>query len=236
MMLSNEYKTYFKWIFITHFFLILGVLLWINPSPHVWLKNLDTQIFTFLNEWMMRSTRLQALMGVLNNRVETKLNLLFAIALNILAIIASRNKTFFKIRAIEFIYFWACFQIGYFLQDWFFNAWLHLERLSPSLLIDSSIKLSEVLSDSNIKDSSPHSFPSGHAFSMIFWASFTYLCAPRYIGIFALVSGFLLSAPRLFVGAHWASDVLFSMILALCWLSLTLVPPIRELTNFQMKR
>ncbi len=228
--MHNHIKFLENWksLIFVHCFLFICILLWISPLTHTVCKQMDSYIFTLLNSSLIGSTYLQSLFGLFNHRLETKLNLVFAVIINILAILATHNKNLRKIRLLQYLYFWACFQIGFMFQDWILHTVLHLERLSPSLMIEPAFQLSEVLNDPNIKDRSLHSFPSGHAFSMIFWGTFTFLSSPRYIGVTSLMIGIFLSTARLFSGAHWFSDVAFSSILALCWLTWTLHTPIYQ--------
>ena len=52
------------------------------------------------------------------------------------------------------------------------------------------------------------SFPSGHAGACFAVASVLFLCLPRRFGIPALVTAALISFSRLYVGAHYPTDVL----------------------------
>lgn len=52
------------------------------------------------------------------------------------------------------------------------------------------------------------SFPSGHAGACFAVASVLFLCLPRRFGIPALVMAGLISFSRLYVGAHYPTDVL----------------------------
>ena len=56
------------------------------------------------------------------------------------------------------------------------------------------------------------SFPSGHAGACFAVASVLFLCLPRRLGIPALVTAGLISFSRLYVGAHYPTDVLGGML------------------------
>ncbi len=226
----KQTKPFFRsslWI-SSHIVLITALLLWFNPLTHDFFRYLDESFFLKLNASLVGEPFWQVFWGLLNDRRETKLNLLFAAILNIWAILVTKEKTLRHQRIKQILYFWICFQVGFMLQEGIFNKWLHIAKDSPSLVITPVVKLSQVLQNSNLKEGTQHSFPSGHAFSLIYWASFTLLCAPRHIGIMALFFAILLCLPRLFIGAHWLSDEVFSILMALVWLSWTVHNPIYE--------
>ncbi len=208
------------WI-TSHIALIAAVLLWFNPLTHAFFQHLDESLFLKLNASLVDQPFWQVFWGLLNDRRETKLNLLFAGLINLWTILATQEKALRAQRIKQTVYFWFCFQIGFMLQEGIFNNWLHVARDSPSLVIKPAVKLSQVLQNFNLKEGTQHSFPSGHAFSLIYWASFTLFCAPRQIGLIALFFAVLLCLPRLFIGAHWLSDEVFSVLMALVWLSWT---------------
>lgn len=190
------------------------------------LQVIDTQAFIFLNSSLIDHPTLQSFWGMLNHKWEASINLMMAFLINLITILATRDPRVRKLRFFQLLYFWICFEIGFLIQDWFFHTWLHLKRLSPSLVITPVLRLSQVLHNPLIKDFSEHSFPSGHAFAMIYWSAFTYLCSPRKVGILALCLGIFLCLPRLVSGAHWLSDVLFGALLALGWLWLSVQTPL----------
>ena len=57
------------------------------------------------------------------------------------------------------------------------------------------------------------SFPSGHAGACFAVASVLFLCLPRRFGIPAMVVAVLISFSRLYVGAHYPTDVLGGMVI-----------------------
>ncbi len=63
------------------------------------------------------------------------------------------------------------------------------------------------------KRPSDWSFPSGHAGACFAVASVLFFCLPRRFGIPALVLAALISFSRLYVGAHYPTDVLGGMVI-----------------------
>lgn len=213
----------------SHLAIIFVLLLWFMPATHAYCERFDSWIFYTLNGSLTQDSLWQKLWGILNHKREVLLNLVFAAIFSVWGILATDNRKLKSQRIKQTIYFWICFQIGFMLQDYFFNHYLQVLRASPSLVLEPAVKLSEVLQNTNIKDASQKSFPGGHAFSIIYWASFTLLCAPKRIAYLGFFISLFLCVPRLFSGAHWFSDVLFSGLLALVWLSWTISTPIYKM-------
>lgn len=215
----------------THFFILSHLLLlacglcWFNEQIHPYCVSADIWVFKTLNQSLAEHSLWQSFWGLLNHRLETHYNLVLAGLLNLWAILDTPNARLKQQRIRQLIYFWICFELGFWLQDYLFHTYLEVARHSPSVVLKQVIKLSAQLKDTNIKDASTACFPSGHAFALIYWASFSLLCSPKKIGILGLLLALFLCLPRLFSGAHWASDILFSGIMALVWLSWILKVP-----------
>jgi len=220
-------KDKLSFLLLTHVALFIALLFWFSPFTHPLCEQLDIWIFKTLNNSLTQEWW-QKFWGILNHRREVTINLIFAALLNIWAITNTKNKQLRTARIKQMLYFWIFFEIGFTLQDFLFNKWLCVQRDSPSLVLQPTIRLSEVLQNLNIKDASTHSFPGGHAFALVYWASFTFLSSPRKIGIIGVLFAGILCLPRLMSGAHWASDVLFSILIALLWLSWTIYFPLYE--------
>jgi membrane-associated phospholipid phosphatase len=98
--------------------------------------------------------------------------------------------------------------IIYFVNRMLFRENLSIPRLSPTLVVDDSVRLSEEIPWMSIKDDSSKSFPGDHGTTaLLFAASFSYLAGWR-LGILASLYAAFLCMPRLITGAHWLSDVL----------------------------
>jgi membrane-associated phospholipid phosphatase len=162
--------------------------------------------------------------GYLNHPVENWLNLVCMLAINILIITLEPDKANKIKTGLKVIYFWIFFQLGLLILHWIFKDLLHINRLSPSAVMEPLVKLSEVLHNPDIKDSSRNSFPAGHTFVAVYWLGFTLLSTKnKIISIVTIIIASLLILPRLFSGAHWFTDILVTTILSLIWLVLALL-------------
>ena len=98
--------------------------------------------------------------------------------------------------------------IIYFVNQLFFRENFSISRLSPTLSVEGSIRLSQEIPWMKIKDVSSKSFPADHGTTaLLFAAGFSYLAGWR-LGILATLYAAFLCMPRLITGAHWLSDVL----------------------------
>jgi membrane-associated phospholipid phosphatase len=97
--------------------------------------------------------------------------------------------------------------IIYFVNRMIFRENLNIPRLSPTLVVDDSIRLSREIPWMKIKDDSSKSFPGDHGTTaLLFASSFAFLAGWR-LGILAALYAAFLCMPRLITGAHWLSDV-----------------------------
>ncbi len=210
----------------SHLFMLFLLILWFSPLTQPFCQLIDNNIFFVLNGSLRNHPFLEYFWGMLNHRREVLLNLLAAAGISFWAIMATKDPILRKEQIKQVLYFWVCFEIGFQLQDVIFNRFLEIQRLSPSLVLQPVVKLSSLLENSNIKDFSRNSFPSGHAFAMIYWGSFTFISAPKHIARLGLLFAIFFCLPRLYSGAHWFSDEVFSGVLALVWLSWTINIPL----------
>lgn len=116
--------------------------------------------------------------------------------------------------------------IIYFVNRMLFRKYLEIPRESPTLVFDSSIRLSELIPWLRIKDDSPRCFPGDHATTAILFAASYFYYSGWKRGIFAAIYAAFLCMPRLITGAHWLSDVIIgSGSIALFFLSWAFCTP-----------
>ncbi len=211
-------------LMISHVCFFLGLFLWFNPWTHRLCMEGDRAIFYLLNGTLDQNPRWQSLWALLNHRQETAYNLVLAACFNLWALYQTKNPIV-RTQVIKlFIYFWICFEVVFCFQEYFFHDFLKIIRYSPSLVLQPSLRLSQVLDDPHIKDVSKNCFPGGHAFALLYWAFFSFRCSPKGIGMLGLIFALFLCLPRLFSGAHWMSDTIFSGLLAAVCFSWTVLP------------
>lgn len=205
----------------TLFFLPLAaaLLLWLLPTTHPFCVYLDTNLFELLNNSLRYSHAWQLFWGYLNHPHESWLNVVCMVAINILGIF-SLEQTKRKQAFASILYFWLFYQLVLFLTHAMFSDLLHIHRDSPSVVLNSSVILSKTLNMPTLKVFSNNCFPAGHALVAAYWAGFSMFYAKPWVRGIIFMTATLLVLPRLFSGAHWLSDVVFSTFYGLLWLSL----------------
>jgi len=102
-----------------------------------------------------------------------------------------------------------------------------LNRQSPSLVMDSVVRLSEIYPNISLKDSSPDSFPGDHAAVLFTWFGYCIYFTRNKWSLLAALVVIVFTTPRLIAGAHWFSDVAVGgLVIALVTLSIGLYTPL----------
>lgn len=206
--------------------LVLACLLvWFMPALHAFWQKLDVACYALLNQSLLHSRAWQLFWGYLNHPNETWLNLVAMGSINILAIATLCKEK--RPRAISLvIYFWFFFQLVLLFTQKAFIGGLHLQRHSPSIVHEPWLILSEALGIGNIKVYSHCCFPAGHVLVLVFWAKFTLLYCNDQIKKLVIFTAVLLTLPRLFSGAHWLSDILFTIVYSWFWFTVAIGTPL----------
>ncbi len=214
---------------LTKYFLLVvaSLLVYFMPALHQFWQQLDYTTYELLNRSLELSKAWQFFWGYLNHPNENWLNIVAMGTINIMAILAlDKNR---RPRAIaQVMYFWLFFQIVLLFTQKALIGGLHIQRSSPSVIHYPWVILSETLNISNIKVYSHCSFPAGHALVLIYWAKFTWLyCNAKYSRLVSFVL-ILLLLPRLFSGAHWLSDIVFTYFYGLLWFNIATGTPLYQ--------
>lgn len=197
------------------------------PTLDIWLK-IDANCFEFLNKSLLEAPAAQWFWALMNHPVENWLNLVVMLTINTWIIWRTPASLKWNFAA-KTLYFWFFFQWVLFAQHEIFSTWLSIKRASPALIFGHWFDLSEVFPGSNIKVSSNTSFPAGHALVAVYWLLFSYPMAQKIGQRLAVIFVCLcLLLARLYSGAHWITDVGFTIPLALVWYYLACATPIYD--------
>jgi membrane-associated phospholipid phosphatase len=189
---------------------------WVLPASHKICTHLDFLTFDFLNHSLLYSHTWQLFWGYLNHPNETWLNIIFMIAVNILGICTIPKEQ--RLRAtILFIYCWISFQLVLAITHIVFNDWLQISRFSPSIQIEPWVILSITLNNPDIKVFSNSSFPAGHILVLVFWLQFLRMYCKPWVCRLGILTAVVLTLPRMISGAHWLTDIIFTIVYANVW-------------------
>ncbi len=175
---------------------------------------LDTGCFRILNSWISESVFSQNLWAMANHRMADWLeDFVFLLFFTWIIKATPRERRIKKSAECLFILFYAAL-IHLAFNEALFRGFLHIQRKSPTLILDSFVDLSEKISWIKVKIKSPKSYPGDHAtVAILFMAGFLYLARKNFKIICAsFLYGITLILPRLVVGAHWLTDVLFGSV------------------------
>ncbi len=190
------------------FCIILSVALlmsWIIPNPirELW-DSLDAAVFYSLNGSLPGHPNAAIFWAVANNRLfDIAVGGLFFI-LYVIYIRRAEPQAFFH-RACQFavVALYILF-ISQLERVVFFN----ITRVSPSLVLEPSYRLTELVPWLPTKDSSGNSFPGDHGMVALMLMAFLWHLGGKRYGIPAILITLISLTPRLVSGAHWATDVL----------------------------
>jgi len=196
--------------------LLFLVGIWFVPYLQPTLQWCDKQIFLILNNTLHWHKGWLRFWGYLNHPAETWLNLVIMISINIFICITLKGKQK-KLAFLNLFYYWFMFQLILPMNHVLFSDLLNIHRISPSLTLTPPIWLSEAMGIPGIKDASESTFPAGHTLVATYWLLFSLKTAPRAVYPILGITALLLCFNRLFSGAHWASDIIFTCVLALVW-------------------
>jgi Kdo2-lipid A phosphotransferase len=206
--------------------LILLSLSYFTPITSSLWNAIDEKCYYWFNNSLIDSPSWRYFWSILNSRVGDWISEMIPLILLGVAIFELKGKERVK-KSYESLFLLLVVTITLiFINKLFLIKILHIERLSPSLVLTPGISLSEAFPYLNNKDASWQSFPGDHA-TRIFLCSFLMfsICRPLLSWI-GFLTGCIFILPRLFSGAHWLSDIIFGALIisSSVWILTTLTP------------
>lgn len=203
---SKEFR--FKILLLWHVIaaLLFASLFW--PVTKIYWDVVDIAFFKMINSTLKDHPFWQLFWALANHKLADWVEDLCVLCFFI-AYVRQTHRTLRKRKIAELLF--CILYIGaiiYFINRILFRENLCIPRLSPTLVVDDSVRLSEEITWMSIKDDSSYSFPGDHGTTaLLFAASFSYLAGWR-LGLLASLYAAFLCMPRLITGAHWLSDVI----------------------------
>ncbi|MBS0619936.1 MAG: phosphatase PAP2 family protein [Verrucomicrobia bacterium] len=205
--------------------ILLTTLFW--PVTHGFWEMIDVAFFKWVNGSLANRPNWQLFWALANHKYADWLEDIVILCFFI-TYVRSATKGLQRRRIAELLF---CVlyiaAIIFFVNRVLFRENLSIPRLSPTLVVEDSVRLSREIPWFSIKDDSSKSFPGDHGTTAIlFAASFSCLAGWR-LGILASLYAAFLCMPRLITGAHWFSDVVVgSGSIALLFLSWAFCSPL----------
>lgn len=194
-------------------------LSWYLPVNHGFWFPVDSGIFHFFNEQLVKSKVILWLVAITNNRAFDGCSLL-AMGCLILSFWLKEDATGRRrIILIGLVMLLTAVVINQLAQ-----GLMPVKRSSPSLFFPNIHRVSELLNIST-KDASKDSFPGDHGMMLLIFASFML----RYFGkkafAVALIIVVVFAFPRVMIGAHWLTDIvvgsLSAVLIGVPWVLMT---------------
>jgi len=179
---------------------------WTSYSPvRPYWDTLDKQVFLLLNGSVAEPGWWQSIMAFANTRIYDALSgSALVILLLLFAFFGRKGTLAWRGAGVVFLGI-------YLLLSVFFRRKLGLgefDRASPSMDLTPFFDMHGVLGDLWVKTKSSSCFPSDHANASFLFIPLLWALGGRKWGLAATALIPVLVAPRLFGGAHWATDVL----------------------------
>ncbi len=197
-------------LLFTH--LLVAILissLFLESTRFIWIP-LDTACFRVLNSLIKDSIISQTFWALANHRLADWVeDVCFFLLFSWIIFATPKEQRIKKTAECFFILLYSAITI-LVSNELIFRELLHVQRKSPTLVLDSYVFLPEKITWLKVKAKSLKSFPGDHATTaLLSMAGFYYLARnKRLIQIVAITYGILLILPRLIVGAHWITDIL----------------------------
>lgn len=222
--------------FCTFSLFFISIFIWKMYSIVDITDSIDYFAYAFFNSMLDFSSLWAKFVGIINHKSESWINLVCMLLINAL-IIFQAKKSARKVRAWQTLYFWFFFQFVILLTHLVFQDLLEIRRLSPSIVNnDNHTSINALLATSNIKETSASSFPAGHTLVAIYWCLFSMRLNPSYLTKrLILIVTVTLCCNRLFTGAHWLTDVLFTVNLGFFFHYLSCHPTFYRISDLTIK-
>jgi Kdo2-lipid A phosphotransferase len=217
-----------KSLLFCHLFIVLLLSTFLCPTTKVLWSKLDLWFFHFLNDPMENRRWLQYFWAFANHKNADWVEDVVFFALSFLYVMRPSDKP--KARKIAEIIFciFVISMIILFINRIFFHEQLRILRDSPTIIVESCVRISYEIPWMSIKDISAKCFPADHATTALLFGSMYSFLAKRWLRAIAIIYCAFLCLPRMAVGAHWLSDALVgSGTIVLFSLSWTYCLPIR---------
>lgn len=209
-------------LLVCHFLALLLAASWYSDEGREFWFTLDSWIYFNLNGTLHEGYYWQNLWALLNTRgfdVVVGLSILTSYAIYVF----SGNH----VQRVYRVAFGVLIVLVWHITITLSIELLESNRASPSLTLQPTILLSELITNFPFKDSSGSSFPGDHAITLVVLSTMIWFLAGHKVGLIMTIISIALLLPRMVVGAHWFTDNLIGgTLLSLICLSWVLATPI----------
>ena len=196
---------------------------WYIPANHGFWFPLDSGLFHFFNQALVKSDAFLWLVAITNNRAFDGFSLL-AMGCLMLSFWLKEDKAgrrrILIIGLVMLLFAVAINQLA--------TAIIPVKRSSPTLFFTDIYRVSELLHIPT-KDASRDSFPGDHGMMLLIFSAFMLRYFGKVAGIIGLIIAVVFAFPRIMIGAHWLTDIVIgSMTVVLIGLPWWLMTPLSD--------
>lgn len=214
----------FKWLIFAHVAAILLIGSWVFEPTRVYWDALDQAVFFTLNGSLREGHAWQLYWAAANTRQFDAVMALFVLGLYAWFVFTGNRE-----QAVDRISKGAVMTVMTIAAIMVSKNLLDIDRSGPSLVLDPSVLLSEIITVFKFKDSSGSSFTSDHATGMFITTTLMWYYGGRKLGIPMLLLTVYWLLPRMVVGAHWLTDsIVGSLSLSTIMLAWLLATPLHS--------
>ncbi len=175
-------------------------------NPLLWFETWLFSVFASITQYMPYNPVVLTFV-YLNHSYEKIMNIVVMIVVVIVLLIYYKDRR--KVILWNFLFIVVTLELYVLFNDIIFFKMLKIGRHSPSVVLNEHY-IAELYGSVKIKYFSYKSFPAGHAFAFFYWCFSTCLYVGKRVKLMLVAMAVFFSMPRVFVGAHWLSDVIFS--------------------------
>lgn len=201
-----------KWqidrLILVHVGLALLFFLWFFPLTAPWIAHFDRQSAYFFNGFVVKTPLFQNIWAYFNSDPADWL-LDLEIALFALFYILAPGEKSRKRKCVECL-FLTLFAFAYFhlFHQGIVKKWTRPVRLSPTGVLDDLFHLSSVITWTDVKIFSRHSYPSDHGTTVCTFILSAFFLRGKRWGLLVTFLAAPFALARLVTGAHWLTDLL----------------------------
>ncbi len=201
-----------KALFLMHIFLLILLSTWFIPVTERMWQLIDQKGFYFLNSFLAHPFW-QNFWGCANHKKMDWIHDLFMLAFFVFYIKkgVDKREKFWRVSqliACTFLFALIIFTINKSLIP----AFVQHTRSSPSLIYETTLRLSKMLDWLTVKDYSRSCFPADHGTTAALFVITVYRLMDKKTVVLSLFYGTFFCLPRLIVGAHFITDIIFGSV------------------------
>ena len=222
-----------KKLSLSYLLCVFLLLSWFfTPSELVWTK-IDIAFFKQVNSFISTSAFWQGFWAISNHNISDWLHDVVMLSFFALYLFKKSDKAL-SYKISELVFF--CLLMGFtiiLINRYLCLDVLHIQRHSPSLVCDFTIRLSEKVQWIKTKGQSFTSYPGDHGTTAIMFAMCIWHMMGKKAGRLAACYSIYWILPRLVTGCHWLTDVMMgSFVIALLVTSFAIYTPFKNLACY----